>query len=72
MPESPTISYTFRVPKELKEALKADAIRNSRSVNQHVVDVLGAYLSGELIPAEKLLTDPAVRRLLRAAIKQSK
>jgi len=68
MTETESISYSFRMPRALKDALKADADKNSRSLNQHVTDVLTAYLEGRLIDAERLLSDPAVRRLLRAAI----
>lgn len=61
-------TYTFRVPNELKEALRADAERNSRSVNSHVVQILQYYLDGELIPVAKLLEEPAVRKLLQAVV----
>lgn len=69
---SDQITYTFRLPKDLKDAMRADAEKHARSVNQHVVDILGSYLRGDLIPAEKLLTEPAVRKLIAAAVELSK
>jgi len=62
------IGYTFRLPRGLKDALITDAETHSRSLNQHVVDILAAYLEGRLIDAGRLLADPAVRRLIRAAV----
>lgn len=68
MDESKSIAYTFRLPRELKDAMVADAEKHSRSINAHFVEVLRAYFAGELIPAEKLLTEPSVRHLLQAAV----
>lgn len=67
MIENPT-TYTFRFPQKLKDALKADAERHSRSINQHVIDVLSGYLNGDLVPAAKLLADKGVQRLIQAAV----
>lgn len=72
MDEPKSIAYTFRLPRELKDAMAADAEKHSRSINGHFVEVLRAYFAGELIPAEKLLTEPSVRKLLQAAIEMDR
>ena len=63
-----TIFYTVRIPRDLKDLIKADAERNSRSINQHFVTIMREYLEGDLVPAKRLLTEPSVRRLIQAAV----
>jgi hypothetical protein len=56
-----TIAYTFRLPRDLKDRMAADAATHSRSINQHFVTILDQYLTGRLVPVEALENDPRVR-----------
>ena len=66
MEKSQSLSYTFRLPRALKDAIAADAAAHSRSVNAHFVRIMQAYLDGELVPVGELAADPRVRALASA------
>lgn len=70
MPQN-IVNYTVRIPLELKDALKADAEKNSRSINAHFVKIVEQYLAGDLIPVKNLLTDPAVKNMIAALCSDS-
>lgn len=68
---NPAISYTFRLPRALKDAIAKDAAAHSRSVNAHFVKIFQAYLDGELVPVEELVADPRVRALAKAIVDEA-
>ena len=72
MSESKVINYTIRIPRSVRDGLRADAKLHSRSINKHFVKVIEQYLSGELVPVADLLSDPRVVNFAKAAIKSTK
>ena len=66
-----TINYMVRVPRSLKDAMKEDAERHSRSLNAHFCRILELYFDGELVPVNDLAKTPAVRSLVKEAIKEA-
>lgn len=65
------IHYTVRIPREVKDAMKASAEKHSRSLNAHFVKVMEQYLSGELVPVAEILADPASRNLIKALLREA-
>ena len=51
--------------------MKNDAERHSRSMNAHFCRILELYLDGQLVPVEDLAKTPAVRSLIKEAIKEA-
>ena len=65
------LHWTVRIPRDLKDAMKEDAERHSRSLNAHFVRILKLYFDGQLVPVEDLVKTPAVRNLIKEAIKEA-
>ena len=66
-----TINYMVRMPRALKDAMKDDAKRHSRSLNAHFCRILQLYFDGELVPVADLAKTPVVRSLVKEAIKEA-
>ena len=65
------IFFQLRIPRSLKDAMKKDAERQNRSMNAHWVRIMQLYLDGELVPVDDLVNTPAVRNLIKAAVKEA-
>lgn len=59
--------FVVRMPDGMREFIAERAKVNQRSMNSEIIAILDAYMSGDLIPAERLMRDPAVRKLIQEA-----
>lgn len=64
------INYMVRMPRALKNAMKEDAKRHSRSLNAHFCRILQLYFDGELVPVNDLVKTPAVKNLIKEFAKE--
>ena len=68
---SEIISYTVRLDRKLKNRIKKDAELHGRSLNGHMVTIFEDYIEGRSVPVERATKTPALRNLIKEAIKEA-
>ena len=68
---SEMISYTVRLERQLKNRIRQDAKLHGRSLNKHMVMIFEDYIEGRSVPVERAIKTPALRNLIKEAVKQA-
>ena len=71
MTSSEIIGYTVRLERQLKDRIRQDAEEHGRSLNRHMVMIFEDYIEGRLVPVERATKTPALRNLIKEAVKQA-
>ncbi len=71
MASSEIIGYSIRLERQLKNRIRQDAEAHGRSLNRHMITILEDYIEGRSVPVERATKTPALRNLIKEAVKEA-